>query len=109
MFAKWDETRMSNDALHCARSRDVDLEELAHTRGSGREDQDPVTHGYRLFDRVRDEHHRPGRELVDAEQLVLEDLARQSVERAEGLVHEQDVWLDRESAREASALLHAAR
>src|SRR5436309_15720837 len=94
MFAKWDETRMSNDALHCARSRDVDLEELAHTRGSGREDQDPVTHGYRLFDRVRDEHHRPGRELVDAEQLVLEDLARQSVERAVGLLPVQGVRRD---------------
>src|SRR2546428_6245053 len=109
MVAEGDKARMRDDALHRARSRNVDLEELAHARRPGGEHEDAVAHGDRLFDGMCDEYHRSRRELVDAEQLVLQDFARQGVERAEGLVHKQDVRLDGERTREAGALLHAAR
>ena len=39
--------------------------------------------------------------------LVLEDLARLRVERAEGLVAQQDVWVGRERPRQSRALTHA--
>ena len=45
----------------------------------------------------------------DLQQLVLQLLARERVERAERLVHQQDVGLVREHARDRDALLHAAR
>src|SRR5581483_11160424 len=44
----------------------------------------------------------------DAQQLVLHDLARLRVERAERLVEQQDRWIAGERARDGDALLHAA-
>src|SRR5262249_18539828 len=42
------------------------------------------------------------------EHLVLHELARLDVERREGLVHEDDVRVERKRLREAGALAHAA-
>ena len=47
--------------------------------------------------------------LIDPQQLVLEDLPGLRVQRAERLVHQQDIRLERERARETDPLLHAAR
>ena len=47
--------------------------------------------------------------VLDAQQLALQDLAGLGVQRAEGLVHQQDGRVDGERAGEAHALLHAAR
>ena len=55
-----------------------------------------------------DEHHRARVLLIDAQKLVLHDLARLGVQRSEWLVHEQDVGFHRERPREADALLHPA-
>ena len=44
----------------------------------------------------------------DFQQLVLQIGARQRIERAEGLVHQQHLGLHRERAGDADALLHAA-
>ena len=71
--------------------------------------QDAIAHRDGLLDRMRDEDHGPRHELVDAEELVLEDLPRESVERAKWLVHKEDVRFERERARKTRALLHAAR
>ena len=45
---------------------------------------------------------------LQEEQFVLQLVADQRVERRERLVHEQDVGVGREGARETDALLHAA-
>jgi hypothetical protein len=47
--------------------------------------------------------------LPDVDELRLQVVARLGIERAEGLVHEQDVGLERERARQRHPLLHAAR
>ena len=49
-----------------------------------------------------------GRSLPDAHQLEGQLLARQRVERAERLVHQQDVGIVHQRAADAGALLHAA-
>ena len=96
---------------------------VARSRGRGRsigdvlvdparpplEDDDAVAHQHRLLDRMGDEQHGGRPPLPDAQQLELQDLARLGVDRREWLVHQQDARLDRERAREAAALLHAAR
>ena len=48
------------------------------------------------------------RARVNVDQLALQGLARLRVERAERLVHQQHLRIDRERARDADALLHAA-
>ena len=55
-----------------------------------------------------DHHHRALRAGDDLQQLVLQVRARQRVERAEGLVHQQHLRLHRQRAGDADALLHAA-
>src|SRR6185503_20173192 len=45
----------------------------------------------------------------EARDLVLQLLARDGIQRAEGLVHQQHLRLLREAARDLQALLHAAR
>ena len=50
---------------------------------------------------------RPGL-APEALELVVQHVARHRVERAERLVHEQDVGLLRERARQGDALAHAA-
>ena len=45
----------------------------------------------------------------DLQELALQLLARERVERAERLVHQQDVGIVGEHARDRDALLHAAR
>ena len=62
----------------------------------------------RLLHVVGDEDHGLGRALPDAEQLGLHQAARLGVERAERLVHQQDLRVDGERARDRGALLHAA-
>ena len=56
-----------------------------------------------------DEHHGLGGARQDLGNLALELLARDGVERAERLVQQQDLRVERERAGDADALLHAAR
>ncbi len=63
----------------------------------------------RLLDRVRDEHLRVPAALPQLEQHVLQVLALERVERRERLVHEQQVGVERDRAREPEPLPHAAR
>ncbi len=46
--------------------------------------------------------------VPDLQKLVLQHLARLHVDRGERLVHQQDLRILREGARERGALLHAA-
>src|SRR6187402_271836 len=58
---------------------------------------------------MRDEHHRGRQLLPDANQLLLQRLARERVERAERLVHEQHGWIVGQHAGDRHALLHPTR
>ena len=69
---------------------------------------DAVGEHERLGDAVRDEEHRLAARRPDAQQLVLHLDAGDLVERAERLVHQQDLRILRERARDRDALLHAA-
>ena len=58
---------------------------------------------------MRDEHDGAFLALPQAQQLLVEPVARDLVERAERLVHHQELGLEAERARDRDALLHAAR
>ena len=62
----------------------------------------------RLIDVVGDHERGLAGLQANAAHLVLQRAAGQRVERRERLVHQHDLWRDRERARDADALLHAA-
>ena len=62
----------------------------------------------RLVDVMRDHEHGLSGLDADAADLVLQGAAGERVERRERLVHQHDLRLDRQGARDADALLHAA-
>ena len=78
------------------------------TRPGGHDD-DPGRQEDRLGDAVGHEHDgRPG-PSPDAHQLGVHPLAGHLVERAERLVHQQQLRIERQRAGDRDALLHAAR
>ena len=68
------------------------------------QDRDAVAHLDRLVDVVRDEDDRLADLAVQPQQLGLQAEARDRVERAERLVHQQQRRVGSERAREADAL-----
>src|SRR5258708_33953339 len=62
----------------------------------------------RLVDVVRDHEDRLARVGADRRELVLYSAARERIQRPERLVEEEHLRPDREGARDAHALLHAA-
>ena len=92
-----------------ARARERHLQDLADARRRAvGHHHHAVGEQHRLVDVVRDHQHRGAGLADDAHQLVLQRGARERVERAERLVEQQHLGLDRERARDADALLHAA-
>src|SRR5688572_12899928 len=94
--------------LERARARQVDADVLADAPGAGAQHHHAVAEEHRLLDVVGDEHDGLARALPDARHFLLHGLARLRVERAEGLVHQQHLRIERQHARERRALLHAA-
>ena len=76
---------------------------------AGLHDRDVAAELHRLVQIVRDEDDGLPELALQIEELVLQAGADQRVEGGERLVHEQDVGVGRERAREADPLLHAAR
>src|SRR5581483_11479527 len=72
------------------------------------QDRDAVAHPDRLVDVVRDEDHRLADLVVQAEQLRLQPEARDRVERAERLVHQEERRVGGERAREPDPLALSA-
>jgi hypothetical protein len=72
------------------------------------ENGDPVADLERFVEVVTDENDRLLQVFLQQQELVLQLVADQRIERRERLVHEQDVGVGGEGAREAHALLHAA-
>ena len=73
------------------------------------QDRDAVAHLDRLVDVVGDEHDRLADLALEAQELVLEPLAVDRVDRAERLVHQHQRRVGRQRARHADALALAAR
>ena len=73
------------------------------------EDGDEVAHLDGLVDVVGHEEDRLGELLLEAQELVLEAIADDRVDRAERLVHEHDRRVDGERPGDADALALAAR
>src|SRR2546425_5004290 len=84
-------------------------ERLLDLPGAGGEDDDPVREIDGLADLMRDEQDGLLRPEPDVQQLFLHDLAGLGVQGGEGLVHQEDLRVHDERAREIHALLHAAR
>src|SRR6185312_15282367 len=83
---------------------------LAHdTAGRSTHDDDAVGEIDRLVDVVGDEQNRLAVALPDAQQLRAHHLPDLRIERAEGLVHQQNLGLDAERTGDADALAHATR
>ena len=79
--------------------------------GLVREQQHPVAHQHRFLDVVRDEDDALDRQLAflpEVEKIRTQIFRRQNIERRERLVHQQDVGMHDQRAREADALAHAA-
>ena len=70
---------------------------------------DEVAHSDRLVDVVGHEEHRLGELALEAQQLLLEPLANERIDRPERLVHEQDRRVRRERPGDADSLALAAR
>ncbi len=73
------------------------------------QDRDPVAHLDRLVDVVGDEHDRLADLVLEAQELVLEALAVDRVDRAERLVHQHQRRVGGQRAGDADALALAAR
>ena len=73
------------------------------------QDRHPVAHLDRLVDVVGDEQDRLADLRLEAQELVLQALAVDRVDRAERLVHQHQRRIGRERARDADALALAAR
>src|SRR6516165_1615703 len=91
-----------------ARPRQRNFHILPHATGTARKYQDPVRQKDRLVDLMGDEQDGLAPLLPDAHQLRLHDLAGLRIERGERLIHQQNLRVDGERAREIDALAHAA-
>src|SRR3954463_5164784 len=90
-----------------ARNRDGDpLQQSPRPR---RHDEDAIGQEHRLRDRVGDEEDGLAPLEPDALQFEVQALARHRVERAEGLVHEEERGIVHEAPGDRTPLLHSAR
>src|SRR5690625_252846 len=88
--------------------RDLHRQVEHHPPGPGRHDQHAVPQHDRLVDAVGDEEDGLVPLAGDGEQVVLQLLTGQGVQRPEGLVHEDDAGVVGQHAGDLGALLHPA-
>ena len=92
-----------------ARARELDRVHVLDAAGPARQDDDAVGEGDGLGQVVGDEDDGLALPGPEGQELGLEAELRVGVERAERLVHEEDLRLDDERADERHALAHSAR
>src|SRR5207245_10409177 len=95
-----------------ARIRERVLQLFAYVPWVRAEHDDPSGEEHGLLHAVRDHDERihPGRGVApQVYDLAPQVLRREGVERAEWLVHQEDLGRDGEGSREADPLIHAAR
>src|SRR5215831_15276669 len=95
--------------LHRARVLRRQVERRLDPPGPRRHDRHPGREEERLVQAVRDEDHGLARAPPDVEQPLAHEHARLLVERAERLVHQEDLRVERQRAPDRDALLHPAR
>src|SRR4051812_3325397 len=100
--------RMAEGLGGDARARQLDLELANDAAGPRRHHHDAVAEEDRLVDRMRDQHHGLAAREPYALQLGVHLLAGQSVQRAERLVHQEELRIARQRTHDGDALLHAA-
>ena len=89
-------------------ARKVAVDDVLDAAGPRRHHHDARREEHRLGDRVGDEHHRLAGQIPQPQQLLVELVADDLVERAEGLVHQQQI-ADRRTARGRSRRAAACR
>ena len=92
-----------------ARARQIDVDDLLDPPGPRRHHHDAVGEQHRLVDAVGDEQHGLARAQPERLEVDAHLLARQRVERAERLVHQQQRRIVDQRAHDRVALAHAAR
>jgi hypothetical protein len=90
------------------RARKVDGKIKGEATGPGRHDENPVGEEHGLGDAMGDEEDRLAPVLPDAEEFKVHLLPGQGVQRAERLVHEQQIGVQEERPAERHALGHPA-
>ncbi len=93
----------------CARARQGRREDRLDTAGMRRHHDDAVGQINRFGNIVGDEQHSLSFAVPELEEFVLLLAARELIERAERLVHQQNRWIPGERAHDRHALLHSAR
>ena len=88
--------------------RQLDIEIVGHAGRAGGQHDDPRAEEHRLADPVGHEHDRLARLAPDVQQLEVHLFPRQRVERAERLVHQDQLGIMDQRAGDRGALLHAA-
>src|ERR1700736_1030878 len=86
-----------------------DVDDIRHPAGTAPEYHDAIGQIYRLFHAVGNEQDRARIDPRDPDQLLLHHHSGLGIERAERLVHQQHLRLDRVGAGDGDPLLHAAR
>ena len=70
--------------------------------------QNPVAQAHGFPNVVRDKYDGWGSLFPDAFQFVVKHVARLRVERREGFVHQENLWLQSQRARQRHALFHSS-
>src|SRR5262245_15867847 len=90
--------------LDAARAGELDVEVRGEPSRTAGEEHDAIAEPRRLAHVVRDEHDGEPGLAPDVLELVVQQVARDRVERAERLVHEEDVGVLCKGAGEGDAL-----
>jgi len=91
-----------------SRVREVDRDLCPDAAGTGAHDDDAAAEEDGFLDIVGNEQHDLLVALPDAEQHFLHQHARLIVERTEGLIEQEDLWVIGKRTRDRGTLLHAA-
>src|SRR2546425_9202824 len=93
--------------FHRARVVQGEVQHRLDPPGARRHDGDPRREEERLVQAVGHEDHGLARPAPDVQEPLPHEHARLLVEGAEGLIHQEDLCVDRERAADRDALLHA--
>ena len=94
--------------LNAPRTVDLDLPTSHEPARSRRHQLHSLTQAHRLTDVVGDEDNRKAGLLPDADELLVQDVARDRVKCGEGLIHQKNSCLLRECAGQRDPLAHPA-
>src|SRR5439155_775411 len=108
LFDKVVESRLAPHRS-CPRSREGDPDLAKHAGRPPTDDDHAIGEEHGLLDVVGDVDDRARTAFPEAQQLVTEVVTSQLIEGRQGLVHEQDLGVDDERARQCDPLAHAAR